>query len=343
MKKTAIVLFNLGGPDSPKAVRPFLFNLFNDPAIIRLPSPLRQFVAWMISTRRDKVAQEIYGKIGGRSPIFENTEAQAHALEKQLSDLGEVKTFTAMRYWHPFAEETMVRVKKFEPDQIVLLPLYPQFSTTTTDSSLKEWRTLAQRMRLTVPTKTICCYPDEAGFITALAAATRAAYDEAAKQGTPRVLFSAHGLPEKIVKAGDPYQVQCEQTVAALQKELALPDLDSVLCYQSRVGPLKWIGPATDQEIIRAGQDKRPLVVVPVAFVSEHSETLVEIDMEYRHMAAESGVPAYFYVPTVGVNAGFIAGLAGLVRQALNDKRPCVSSQGDRLCPQSFKGCCHDL
>ena len=342
MKKIAVVLFNLGGPDSPEAVRPFLFNLFNDPAIIRLPFPFRQILARMISSGRETAAQEIYAKIGGHSPILENTQAQASLLEKRLNDLGEVKCFVAMRYWHPFTEETAMAVKAFRPDRIILLPLYPQFSTTTTQSSFDAWHKAAQQARLFAPTKTICCYPENTGFITALVEATIAAYDQAKEHGTPRVLFSAHGLPEKIVKAGDPYPSHCEKTAKAIVAEMEKTGqtLDWTLCYQSRVGRLKWIEPYTDEEIIRAGKEKKPLVIVPIAFVSEHSETLVEIDIEYRHLAEQSGVPFFAYVPTVGEALDFIEGLSDMVRASLRDPRAMISGAGGRVCGPDQKGCC---
>jgi ferrochelatase len=382
MKKTAVILFNLGGPDNLKAVRPFLFNLFNDPAIIRLPQPLRFFIARLISGKRDKVAQDIYAKLGGGSPILPNTQAQADALEKVLNsppleggargggdqqetpspaktnDLAKAKPkfslplpqgkrnyrcFIAMRYWKPFVEETIHEVKKFAPDEIILLPLYPQFSTTTTASSLESWTKTAKKSGLDIPTKSICCYPEQSGFIGALAKSILAAYEKTKVSGAPRILFSAHSLPEKIVKAGDPYAWQCEQTVKALVQKLNIPNLDYVLCYQSRVGPLQWIGPATDAEILRAGKTKTPLVVVPIAFVSEHSETLVEIDMEYRHLAAQNGVPFYAYVPTVSTDAEFISGLAGLVVKAQNYDGVCTSDTGGRICPKEFSGCCRSL
>ncbi len=342
--KTAVILFNLGGPDRPEAVKPFLFNLFNDPAIIRVPRLLRKLIATLISNRREKPAQQIYAQIGGHSPILINTQRQAEALEKVFAEntvagLGEVKCFVAMRYWHPFVEDIVEDVKDFEPDQIVLLPLYPQFSTTTTDSSLKSWHAASRKIGLNVPTKTVCCYPDENGFIRSLAQLTRSACDEARKIGAPRILFSAHGLPEKIIRAGDPYQHQCERTVQAIVKELALDHQDYTLCYQSRVGPLKWIGPATEEEIKRAGRDKAPLVVVPIAFVSEHSETLVEIDIEYRHLAEQSGVPFYAYAGTVGIMSEFIDGLAALVRNAALRHDDCVSASGARQCPDALSGC----
>ena len=337
--KLAVLLFNLGGPDGPAAVQPFLFNLFNDPAIIRLPVPLRWLVAKLISKRRAPVAAEIYAKMGGRSPILPNTKAQAEALAARLQDVAETKCFIAMRYWHPFMKDTIRDIKKFAPDQVIMLPLYPQYSTTTSASSLQQARDIFRQHDPHVKLKTVCCYPTEDGFIQAMAESTRTAYEAAKAHGTPRILFSAHGLPEEIVKAGDPYQWQCEQTTAALVKALAIPGLDYTLCYQSRVGPLQWIGPATDDEVRRAGHDKVPLIVVPIAFVSEHSETLVEIDQEYRHLATEHGVPHYAYVPTVGTAPDFIGGLEKLVRNALADRRPCLSQSGERICPLQYNGC----
>jgi ferrochelatase len=322
--RTAVVLFNLGGPDAPEAVRPFLFNLFSDKAIIPLPGPLRWLVATMISRRRAPLAVEIYKKIGGGSPLLANTEAQARALEAVLGE--GYRCFIAMRYWHPRARAAVREVEAWRPDRIVLLPLYPQYSTTTTASSLREWPDLA------IPTGTICCWPSEPGFIGAIAARVAAAL---AEQPQARVLFSAHGLPERTVRSGDPYQWQVERTVAAIVARIGRA-FDHVVCYQSRVGPLRWIGPYTDAEIARAGAEKVPLVVVPVAFVSEHSETLVELDIEYRHLAERSGVPSYRRLPAVGTDPGFIAGLAALVRAA---GATLQSGEGPRLCPASFGGC----
>jgi ferrochelatase len=341
MTKTAVILLNLGGPDGREAVRPFLFNLFNDPAIIRLPQPFRFLLANQLAAKRTKTLQAIYAKVGGRSPILQNTEAQARMLEAALADAS-IKCFVAMRYWHPFAQETAAQVKKFAPDNVVLLPLYPQFSTTTTASSLKSWQQATRQAGLNAPAKTICCYPTEPGFIRALARLTHKALGEAQARGKPRLLFSAHGLPEKIVRAGDPYPWQCKQTAEALVRELNTPALDWVLCYQSRVGPLKWIGPSTEEEIHRAGADKVSVVVVPIAFVSEHSETLVEIDMDYRAMAVRAGVPFFTYTGTVSTAPDFIAGLAALVRKAAADRRNCISASDARLCPPDFPGCCQN-
>lgn len=199
-QKTAVIFFNLGGPDSPQAVQPFLFNLFNDPAIIRLPNPFRWLLAKLISTRRAPVAQEIYAKMGGRSPILPQTEAQARALEAVLGE--GFRVFIAMRYWHPFSDETAKAVKDWGAERIVLLPLYPQFSTTTTASSFADWHRAAARVGLTAPTAAIGCYNDEPGFVAAQTALLRERLPEAEAKGTDaktgvRILFSAHGLPKK--------------------------------------------------------------------------------------------------------------------------------------------------
>jgi ferrochelatase len=336
--RRAVVLFNLGGPDKPEAVRPFLFNLFNDPAIIGLPSPLRYLAARLISGRRAPTATQIYAKIGGGSPLLANTRTQAEALQDRLG--GDTRVFIAMRYWHPRADETAAAVKSFDAEDVVLLPLYPQFSTTTTASSVAEWRRAARAVGLAAPTRTICCYPAARGFVTAVAELIRPALAEARKAGRPRVLFSAHGLPKKVVRSGDPYQWQVEQSAAAIVRELAEPDLDWVVCYQSRVGPLEWIAPHTDAEIERAGRDRVPVVVAPVAFVSEHSETLVELDIEYRDRAKEHGVPLYLRVPTVAGHEAFIEELASLVRAA-SDTPPgsCRSGNGERLCSATWSRC----
>ncbi|HKF71584.1 MAG TPA: ferrochelatase [Stellaceae bacterium] len=335
--KTAVVLFNLGGPDSLGAVRPFLTNLFDDPAIIRLPHILRWLLARLVAHRRTPVAREIYRYLGGSSPILANTEAQARALETSLGEGSRV--FIAMRYWHPFSAETAAAVKAWSPDRIVLLPLYPQFSTTTTASSVADWQRAAARVGLVAPTRLLCCYPDERGFIEAVATPLARALDDTPKAERTRVLFSAHGLPERIAAAGDPYRWQVERTVAAVLARLGQPGLDTVLCFQSRVGPLAWLKPATDAEIRRAGAERRSLIVVPIAFVSEHSETLVELDRDYDRLAAASGVPSYRRLPTVGIDPLFVAALARQARALAEEGRGVRSATCARLCPPGFSGC----
>lgn len=328
--KLAVVLFNLGGPDSPEAIEPFLRNLFSDPAVISLPAIIRLPLARFIARRRAPVAREIYQKIGGRSPILEETLAQARALEKALME-HDTRAFIAMRCWKPFSDEAARAVAAWHPDQIVLLPLYPQFSTTTSRSSLEDWKRAAAAAGVTTPAAEICCYPVLPGFIQAAAAAIRETLAKKRPGISYRVLLSAHGLPKRVIDRGDPYQWQVEQTAKALVGELGIEDWS--VCYQSRVGPLEWIGPATDAEIRRAGAEHKGVVVVPIAFVSEHSETLVELDIEYARLAAQCGVADYLRVPTVSARDEFVAGLADLVRQAV------AGVAKARTCPDSLSCC----
>ena len=335
--KRAVVLFSLGGPDGPAAVEPFLFNLFNDPAIVELPAALRWPIAKLISRRRAPLARGIYAQIGGCSPLLPETEAQARELEAALG--AESRVFVAMRYWRPRAEETARAVKAFGPDEVVLLPLYPQFSGTTTGSSLRDWRRAAEAVGLSVQTRAVCCWPAEPEFVATQVELIAPLLADAAQAGAPKLLFSAHGLPRRTVNRGDPYQWQTERTAAALaealERKLGSPP-DWTLCYQSRVGPLEWIGPPTDAEIERAGRAGRPIVVAPIAFVSEHSETLVELDIEYRHLAERAGAPSYMRAPTVSARDGFIRGLARLANEA---RAPICSSLGARICPAAFARC----
>jgi protoporphyrin/coproporphyrin ferrochelatase len=331
MARTAVVLMNLGGPDSLDAVEPFLFNLFSDPAIIRLPWLARMPLARLIARVRARTAREIYGRLGGASPLVANTEAQARALDALLGL--DYRSFVAMRYWHPTSDDAVRAVVAWGPDEIVCLPLYPQFSTTTTASSLAAWGLSAARDRLDRPTRVVCCYPAEAGFVEANAGLIRPALDQASGFGKPpRLLLTAHGLPKNIVNAGDPYPGQVELTARGIVASLARPGLDWQVCYQSRVGPLEWIGPETNAEIRRAGAEHVPLVVAPISFVSEHSETLVELDLDYRRIAENCGVPAYFRVPTVGVEPAFIAALAALVRRSSSESpsAACAALAGGR-------------
>jgi len=337
--KTAVILFNLGGPDKPEAVEPFLFNLFSDPAIISVPQPFRWLLAKLISRRRAPIAREIYANLGGRSPLLELTQEQARALEAQCPDLGEVKAFVCMRYWHPMSDDVARQVKSFNPDKIILLPLYPQFSTTTSASSIKDWRRAASGAGIAAPEIEICCYPEADGWIDAQASLIKSAYTSAAGETKPRVLFSAHGLPKKVIAAGDPYQWQVEKTSNAVVERLNIDGLDWVVCYQSQVGPLEWIGPSTDDEIKRAGKDGVPVVVVPIAFVSEHSETLVELDIEYRELAEEHGVPGYTRVAAVGTHPSFISALAALVRKAGHAEATRMSGADGRICPAHCGKC----
>ncbi len=338
-KKTAVILFNLGGPDEIKAIKPFLFNLFYDPAIIDLKNPWRWILAKFISAKRSIKAQGIYNKIGGKSPILELTNIQAKALEERLSRNkdSEYKVFVSMRYWHPMSDTVVKNVRNYSPDHIILLPLYPQYSTTTTASSFADWKASADKIGMDIPTTKICCYPADLGFITAHAKLIKDAYWKASENGKPRVLFSAHGLPEKIIEKGDPYCWQIEKTVAIIIQILAIEGFDYSICYQSRVGALKWTSPSTEHEIKRAGSEKIPVLIVPVSFVSEHSETLVELDIIYRSLAEKSGVTGYVRVPALGTEPMFIDALADL---CINSKEGSVCSfKNERFCPKIMGQC----
>ena len=337
-RRIAVVLFNLGGPDDQASVKPFLFNLFNDPAIIGLPGALRTPLARLISSRREKAAQANYALMGGGSPLLAETRKQAEALEVALASRlpdDEVKAFIAMRYWSPLTEEAAAEVAAFGPDEIVLLPLYPQFSTTTTDSSLKRWNAVYAGSG---ESRTVCCWPEAHGWVDAQAVAISLKLDEAGDRPV-RVLFSAHGIPESLIsRKGDPYQEQVESTVAAVVAKLEFLGrrVDHALCYQSRVGPMKWLGPSTPEALEQAAADGVGAVVVPIAFVSEHVETLVELDIEYAELAHALGVAPYLRVPAVGTSAGFIAALADAALHGLS--RTGVAPYGPG-CRGDWKAC----
>ena len=340
--RVAVVLFSLGAPDGDDAVRPFLFNVFSDPALLRLPGVLRWPVAWFIARKHTRGVQEIHHRIGGGSPLLENTEAQAAALEMALADLGDadIRVFIAMRYWYPMADETAQKVGDFDPDLVLLLPLHPQYSIATTASSVAAWHRSASVWRVAAPTRLLCCYPVDRGFVDASVHQIRPAYDRATASGRPRLLFSAHGVPERVARDGDPYQVQCGVSALAIADALAIEGLDWAISYQGRVGPLKWIGPSTEEEIERAGRDGVPIMVYPLSFVSERAETLVDIEDRYRALALARGVPYFESVPTVGTHPAFIAGLARLVRSAM-DRPACkvANTDGDQTCPVTCSGC----
>jgi ferrochelatase len=337
MTRLAVVLFNLGGPDEPSAVRPFLFNLFRDPAIIAAPAAVRYPLAALISASRASAARANYARMGGASPLLPETQAQAAALDQALASAlpqVEAKTFIAMRYWRPLSADAARAVAAFEADEIVLLPLYPQYSTTTTGSSVAEWRrAYSGKGRV----RTICCYPTDAAFVAAHAEAILRAFEAAGRPAGVRLLFSAHGLPQKVVAAGDPYRAQVEATAAAIVAQLP-GAWDWEVCYQSRVGPLEWIGPATDAEVRRAGREGRGVLIAPIAFVSEHVETLVELDHDYAKVAAEAGCAPYLRAPALGAGERFIAGLAQAVAAALT-RDTAVSPHGGWRCPAEFGRC----
>ena len=337
--KKAVILFNLGGPDKLESVEPFLFNLFNDPAILNLPAIFRYPLAKLISNRRAPIVKKIYKEIGGSSPILKLTEDQSAALEKNLNQnelKEEYKCFVVMRCWNPRAEEVIKNVKLYNPSEIILMPLYPQYSAVTSGSSIKEWNKVCEKNNCKIKTSTICCYPTDENFINAhvkeINKKIKILYNF-------KLIFSAHGLPQKNIKQGDPYRWQVERSVNKIVKNLNYDNLDWILSYQSRVGPLKWIGPSTDNVIIENSKIGKHIVLVPIAFVSEHSETLFELDIEYKKLATNNGCNGYTRVPALGTNEDFIKTMSELIinkdEYKLNEKFYPPKIQ----CPSNFKKC----
>jgi ferrochelatase len=334
--KKAVILFNLGGPDSQESVEPFLFNLFNDPEILALPKILRYPLAKIISKKRKPIAQKIYSEIGGSSPILKLTNDQSDALENMLnknSNKDIYKCFVVMRCWHPRASQVLKLVKDYDADEIILLPLYPQYSSATSGSSIKEWIEVSKKNKINKPTKIICCYPTNESFIVAHVKLIK---EKIENLNSYKLIFSAHGLPERNIKKGDPYQWQVEQSVKKIVEKLNIDNLDWTLCYQSRVGPLKWIGPSIDDEIINASKQNKTILIVPIAFVSEHSETLVELDIEYKKLAEKNGCKSYHRAPALGTNKEFINSLCKLVTN-INGQNGYFPPQNK--CPNNFKKC----
>ena len=337
--KKAIILFNLGGPDKLKNVEPFLFNLFYDPAILNLPKFLRYPLAKLISNRRAPTAKKIYEELGGASPILKLTIDQSNSLENKLNDEdknNEYKCFIVMRCWHPRAENVIDEVKNFNPDEVTLLPLYPQYSAATSGSSIKEWQDVCKKNDYNVKTSTICCYPTNANFIDAH---IDEIYKKIKNLNNYKLIFSAHGLPEKNIKKGDPYQWQVEQSVNEIVNKMNIKNLDWILSYQSRVGPLKWIGPSTEDVIVENSKIGKKIALVPIAFVSEHSETLVELDIEYKELADKNGCVEYVRVPALGVNVNFISSLSNLIINKEDNKLTENLYPPKIQCPNNFKKC----
>jgi len=337
--KKAIILFNLGGPDKIENVEPFLFNLFNDPAILNLPTLLRYPLAKLISNRRAPVAKKIYAELGGSSPILKLTKEQSSALEIKLNQTqteDEYKCFIIMRCWNPRAKDVIKDVQIYGPDEVVLMPLYPQYSAATSGSSIGEWKDVCKKNNYHVKTSTICCYPTDQNFINAH---TKEIIKKIKDLKNFKLIFSAHGLPEKNIKKGDPYQWQVEQSVKKIVESLNDENLDWILSYQSRVGPLKWIGPSTEDIIIENSKIGKHIVLVPIAFVSEHSETLVELDIEYKEIADANGCKNYTRVPALGINEDFIKAMSELIIKK-NEYKINENLYPPMIrCPSNFKKC----
>ncbi len=331
MGRVGVLLLNLGGPDKLEDVRPFLFNLFADPEIIRLPAPwMQKPLAWLISTLRAGKSQENYKEIGGGSPLRQITEAQGSALAEKLQEWGrDVKVYIGMRYWHPFTEEAIAEIKGDNLDKLVVLPLYPQFSISTSGSSFRVleemWRTdkeLRQIDYTLVPS-----WYDHPQYVAAMVDLIRQELDQFEEPDKAHIFFSAHGVPQSYVEeAGDPYQKEIEQCTRLIMEALGRSN-DYTLAYQSRVGPVEWLQPYTEDSLNELGEKGvKDLLVIPISFVSEHIETLQEIDMEYREVAEEAGITNFRRVPALNTHPTFIECLSNLVTESLDD-RPYTFSQ----------------
>ncbi len=322
MGRIGVLLLNLGGPEKLEDVGPFLFNLFSDPEIIRLPSPwLQKPLAWLISTMRTKKSQANYLHIGGGSPLRRITEEQAYAIQKNLQEKGEdAQVYIGMRYWHPFTEEAIAKIKRDRIEQLVILPLYPQFSISTSGSSFrlleKIWQDdpSLEEIEYTV----IPSWYQRPGYLQAMAELITQQLNQFANPDQVHIFFSAHGVPVSYVaEAGDPYQQEIEDCTHKIMQTLNRPN-DYTLAYQSRVGPVEWLQPYTEDAIQElADRNVKDLLVVPISFVSEHIETLQEIDMEYREIAEAAGIHNFHRVPALNTHPVFIEDLANIVLEAI--------------------------
>ena len=322
MSRVGIVLLNLGGPERIQDVGPFLYNLFADPEIIRLPIPaLQKPLAWLISTLRSNKSQEAYRSIGGGSPLRRITDQQARELQSLLRQRDvDATTYVAMRYWHPFTESAVADMKADGIEQVVVLPLYPHFSISTSGSSFRELQRLRQgdERFAQLPLRAIRSWHDHPGYLKAMAQLIEREIDACVDPSTANVFFSAHGVPKSYVEeAGDPYQKEIESCAELIMKTLGREN-PWTLAYQSRVGPVEWLQPYTEEALEELGEKGvKELVVVPISFVSEHIETLEEIDIEYREIATEAGVSNFRRVPALDTDPTFIASLADLVETSL--------------------------
>ena len=316
MCKLGVVLFQLGGPDSLEAVEPFLFNLFCDPDIIDFPFArlARQPLARLIAATRARHVSRHYAEIGGRSPIIEFTRRQAHALEADLRRDFDARVVVAMRYWHPFTQEAIGEMEAHAPQHVILLPLYPQYSRTTTGSSLNEWKRRFQPNGWNPHLHVITGFHEDAGYLDALAANVDRAMAGFDQPEHVDMVFSAHSVPISVIEAGDPYQQQIERTVE-LVCQRGRWAARRHLCYQSKVGASKWLQPSMHATLKRlADAGSRRVLVIPISFVSDHVETLHEIDIEHRAQALRLGISDFRMVPGLNDSPQFIRALSELVR-----------------------------
>ncbi len=314
--RTAVVLLNLGGPDSLDAVEPFLYNLFSDPDIFRLPLGFltQKPFARLIARRRAPEARHNYAAIGGSSPLLANTEKQAAALRVALATHNRYDVFIAMRYWHPFTRAVVADLKARGYEQVLLLPLYPQYSGTTTGSSVNEFERECARQHYRPTVTVVREWYTQPDYLAAIVESIRreAATLPANDPARIELLFSAHGLPKKFVERGDPYETQVRATFDLLRAQLGWPQV--TLCYQSRVGPLEWLRPYIEDTIrAKAAAGCAQMLVYPIAFVSDHSETLYELGIQYAQLAKQAGIAHYRVVPALNADPLLIRALTDLV------------------------------
>jgi len=331
MGHTGVLLLNLGGPEKLEDVRPFLYNLFSDPEIIRLPSPLLQKpLAWLISTLRSKKSEENYKEIGGGSPLLQITEAQAQAMQTRLAEQGiDIKVYVGMRYWHPFTEEAIAQIKADNIKKLVILPLYPHFSISTSGSSFRvlEEMWLQDPGLQDIEYTLVPSWYDDQHYLASMTDLIKQELEQFEQPEKVHIFFSAHGVPKSYVtEAGDPYQAEIEKCTQMIMNHLNTSN-PHTLAYQSKVGPVEWLKPYTEDALIELGeQDTKNLLVVPISFVSEHIETLQEIDLEYREVAEEAGITNFKRVPAPNTHPEFINALCNLTTEAL-EKNPLLFDQ----------------
>ncbi|MDX1917411.1 MAG: ferrochelatase [Rickettsiaceae bacterium] len=337
--KLAIVLFNLGGPDKLENIRPFLYNLFSDKWIIRVPYLVRKAIALFISYTRAPLAKKNYSLMGGYSPLLKETENQKNLLKEYLHKrkIDNFEIFISMRYWHPFSYDVIKNIKEFMPDKIIYLPLYPQCSSSTTVSSFEDFDKQVENHLPDVDVRKIGCYFNDQDFIEAHLELIKESLKNFLPNEKVKILFSAHSIPKKFVSQGDPYEWQINMTCKAINQGLREYNLESILCYQSKVGPIEWLAPSTEDVIEQCAKEGISMIVVPIAFVSEHIETLVELDIEYKLIAEKHGVK-YVRVPALSASPIFIKALAKYISACIisGDKKMAFTSE---KCESKFINC----
>lgn len=327
---TGIVLLNMGGPDTLSAVRPFLANLFSDRELIRLPASFltQPFFAWILSGIRARKVRRYYEEIGGGSPIGKHTGAQCAALEAALAEAGgHIRVYVGMRYWHPLAKHAALDMKEDGVARALALPLYPQYCRATTGSSIGDLKRWLRWSGADIPLAEVASYPDHPGYVAALVEKIGQTLSAAGAGEEAHLLFSFHGVPKSLIDEGDPYRAECLRTVAAVMK--SFPGHPHSISFQSKVGRVEWLSPDTFEEVRRLGREKvRTLAVIPASFVSEHLETLHELDIRLKATAGEVGIRTFLRIPALNDSPAFIRALRDIALAALAGNTPGILGVG---------------